>query len=142
MRKNKFLEEAVEVAKQSDCLRRQVGAVLVKNGKIIAEGFNREVRGVMPCAKVGCIREQKQIVSGTRAEECRGVCAEQNALIRCALKETSPKNSILYSTLYPCPVCARLLINAGIKRIVYKEARDNELTAELFKEAGVKTELG
>jgi len=126
------------VAKRSTCLRRKVGAVIVKDKRILATGYNGAPSGLKHCEEVGCIRKENQIPSGQRHELCRGLHAEQNAIIQAALHGISIKDSTLYCTNSPCVICAKMIINAGIKEVIYEEGYDDPLAMEMLKEAGVK----
>ncbi len=128
------------VAKRSTCLRRQVGAVIVKDKRILATGYNGAPSGLKHCEEVGCIREKEDIPSGQRHELCRGLHAEQNAIIQAAYHGISIKDSTLYCTNFPCVICAKMIINAGIKEVIYEEGYDDLLAMELLKEAGIKVE--
>jgi dCMP deaminase len=128
------------VAKRSTCLRRQVGAIIVKDKRILATGYNGAPSGLKHCEEVGCIREKKEIPSGQRHELCRGLHAEQNAIIQAAYHGISIKDSTLYCTNSPCVICAKMIINAGIKEVIYEEGYDDPLAMELLKEAGIKVE--
>lgn len=133
-----FLEIAKIVAKRSTCLRRQVGAILVKDKRILATGYNGAPSNIRHCLEVGCIRESKKIPSGERHELCRGIHAEQNLIIQAAYHGVPISNSILYCTNFPCSICAKMLINAGIERIVYLDGYPDTLSEELIKEAGIR----
>ncbi|MGI5826211.1 MAG: deoxycytidylate deaminase [Patescibacteria group bacterium] len=136
-----FMQLAKLVATRSTCIRRQVGAVLVSNKRILATGYNGVPRGLKHCLEIGCIRDELKIPSGTRAEICRAVHAEQNAIIQCAIYgEVSSEDSTIYITHQPCSVCTKILINAGVKRIVYEEPYPDEFALGLIKEAGIKLE--
>ena len=115
------MEVASLVSKRSTCLRRRVGAVLVKDKKILATGYNGAPSGLKHCIDIGCLREKLKIPSGERHELCRGLHAEQNVLLQAALHGISTKDSDLYITNQPCVICAKMLINAGIKEIVISE---------------------
>lgn len=128
------------VATRSTCLRRNVGAVLVNNKRILATGYNGAPRGMKHCLEVGCIRDKMKIASGTRAELCRAVHAEQNTVIQCAIYGVSSEGSTIYITHQPCTICTKMLINAGIKRIVYKEPYPDEFSQQLLEESGVNLE--
>ncbi len=128
------------VAKRSTCLRRQVGAIIVKDKRILATGYNGAPSGLRHCEEVGCIREKEDIPSGQRHELCRGLHAEQNAIIQAAYHGISIKDSTLYCTNSPCVICAKMIINAGIKEVIYEEGYDDPLAMELLKEAGIKVE--
>jgi dCMP deaminase len=125
------------VSKRSTCLRRKVGAVIVQDKRILTTGYNGAPRGLPHCLEMGCLREEKEVASGERQELCRGLHAEQNAIVQAALYGISIKRSILYCTTQPCVTCAKMIINAGIKRIIYQEKYPDELARKLFKEAGV-----
>ncbi|RLD97454.1 MAG: cytidine deaminase [Aquificota bacterium] len=133
-----FMEIAFMVSSRSTCVRRRVGAVLVKDKRILATGYNGPPSGLAHCVDVGCLREKLGIPSGERHEICRGLHAEQNAIIQAALHGVSIKGAQLYTTTFPCIICSKMLINAGIKEIFYKEGYPDELSAALLEEAGVK----
>lgn len=133
-----FLELADMVARRSTCIRRHVGAVLVKEDRIIATGYNGAPQGLPHCLNVGCLRAEQNIPSGHRYELCRGVHAEQNALINAARYGVSTLDSVLYCTNQPCILCARMLINAGVRRIVHQGDFDDELALEFFRQAGIE----
>lgn len=134
-----FMEMAELTAKRSTCLRRQVGAVIVKNKHIIATGYNGAPRGIAHCAeKGGCLREKLGVPSGQRHELCRALHAEQNAIIQAATLGQSIEDASIYITHQPCVICAKMIINAGIKRIVVKEGYPDELSVEILDEAGLK----
>ncbi|MCL4426197.1 MAG: dCMP deaminase family protein [Firmicutes bacterium] len=127
------------VARRSTCLRRQVGALLVKDRQILATGYNGAPTGLPHCAEVGCLRDQFGIPSGERQELCRGVHAEQNAIIQAARHGVSTDGATLYCTTEPCIVCSKMLINAGVKRILYLEPYPDQLARALRQEAGVRS---
>ena len=133
-----FLEVARLVAKRSTCLRRSVGAVLVKDKRILATGYNGAPAGLKHCADVGCMRQKLKIPSGERHELCRALHAEQNALIQASLYGISVKGSKLYATCQPCVICVKMLINAGIREIVIAGAYPDKMAADFLKEAGIK----
>ena len=126
------------VAKRATCLRRRVGAVLVKEKKILATGYNGAPSGVQHCIDIGCLRQRLKIPSGERHELCRGLHAEQNVILQAALHGISTKESSLYVTNQPCIICAKMLINAGIKEIVISGDYPDKLAAEFLKEAKIK----
>jgi dCMP deaminase len=132
-----FMAIAEQVGGRSTCLRRSIGAVLVKDKRILATGYNGVPSGLAHCEDVGCIRDQRGIPSGTQHELCRGIHAEQNAVIQAAKHGTAIAGSTVYTTHHPCVLCAKILINAGITGIVYREAYPDALSVELLKEAGV-----
>jgi len=133
-----FLEVARLVSKRATCLRRHVGAVLVKDKKILATGYNGSPSGLAHCLDIGCLRERLKIPSGERHELCRGLHAEQNVILQAALYGVSTKNSTLYITTQPCIICAKMLINAGIKEIVITKAYPDKLARKFLKEAKIK----
>lgn len=126
------------VAKRSTCLRRSVGAILVKEKRILATGYNGAPAGVRHCEEVGCVRENSSIPSGTRHELCRGIHAEQNVIIQAAYHGISIRDATLYCTNKPCVICSKMIINAGIKKIYYGEGYDDALSEQLFGEAGLE----
>ena len=136
-----FMEITKLVASRSSCLRRSVGAVLVKDKRILATGYNGAPAGMKRCEEVDCLREKLHVPSGQRHELCRGLHAEQNAIIQAARQGTEIVGSTLYCTTAPCSLCAKMLINAGVVRIVYEGSYPDERALEFFKEAGVKVEL-
>jgi len=130
------------VAGRSTCLRRSVGAVLVRDKHILATGYNGAPRGLAHCAELGgCYRDQHGIPSGQRHEVCRGAHAEQNAIAQAARFGVETDGATLYITNHPCVICAKILINAGIARIVYAEGYPDELAAAILEEAKLKLEL-
>ena len=133
-----FMEFAETAAKRTTCLRRGVGALLVKDKHILATGYNGVPMNLQHCAQTGCLREKMNVPSGTMHELCRGLHAEQNAIIQAAFHGVSIENATLYCTHQPCVVCAKMLINAGIKRIVYKNPYPDELAMSMLKEANIK----
>lgn len=134
-----IMKMAYLVRERSTCLRRMVGAVIVKDSHILSTGYNGAPKGLPHCLDVGCIRKDQNIPSGERHELCRGVHAEQNAVIQAAVFGISIRDGILYSTNYPCSVCAKILVNAHIKEIVYAEGYADKLAAELLDQSKVKT---
>ncbi len=136
-----FTEMASLVSKRSTCLRRYVGAVLVKDKRILATGYNGAPSGLKHCVEVGCLRKKLHIPSGERHELCRALHAEQNALIQASLYGISVKGSVLYSTCQPCVICAKMLINAGIKEIVILEGYPDKMAMEFLKAAGIKVRV-
>ena len=135
-----FMEMAVLTAKRSTCLRRHVGAVIVKDRHIVATGYNGAPRGLIHCGERegGCLRQQLGVPSGEKHELCRALHAEQNAIIQAATLGQSIEGAAIYLTHLPCVICAKLIINAGISRIVVKEGYPDELSVEILKEAGLK----
>ncbi|RLB43880.1 MAG: cytidine deaminase [Deltaproteobacteria bacterium] len=135
-----FMSIARMVAQRSTCLRRHVGAVIVKDKRILATGYNGAPAGLKHCEEVGCLRKNASIPSGTRHELCRGLHAEQNAIIQAAYHGISIAGATLYCTNRPCVICSKMLINAGIKKIVYEEGYDDPLAAQMLEEAGIELE--
>jgi len=133
-----FLGIAELVSKRSTCLRRRVGAVLVKDKRILATGYNGAPSGIRHCDEIGCLREKLKIPSGERHELCYGLHGEQNAFLQAALHGTSLKDSILYSTTQPCIICAKMIINAGIREIVIKGDYPDKMSKDLLREAKIK----
>jgi dCMP deaminase len=133
-----FIEITKLVSRRSTCMRRHVGAVIVRDRRILATGYNGAPRGLRHCSETGCLREKMNIPSGQNQELCRGLHAEQNAIIQSALFGVSIENSQIYTVTQPCVVCAKMIINAGIKRIVFGEAYPDPLSEELIKEAGIE----
>ena len=134
-----FMEMAELTAKRSSCLRRHVGAVIVKDKHIIATGYNGAPRRVPHCEELGgCLRQQMGVPSGQRHELCRAVHAEQNAIIQAATLGVSIEGGTIYVTHQPCSVCAKMIINAGISRIVVKEGYPDELAVEILEQAGIR----
>ncbi|MCX5863565.1 MAG: cytidine/deoxycytidylate deaminase family protein [Deltaproteobacteria bacterium] len=125
------------VAQRSTCLRRKVGAILVRDKRIIATGYNGAPAKVSHCLDIGCLREQQGIPSGERHELCRGLHAEQNAIIQAALHGFSIEGATLYCTNMPCSICSKMLINARIEKIYYKEGYADNLSSLLLAEAKV-----
>lgn len=133
-----FMDITSVVATRSTCLRRQVGAVIVKDRRIIATGYNGAPRGLEHCQEVGCLREQQQIASGQRHELCRALHAEQNAIIQAAVSGVSIADGILYTNVFPCVLCAKMLINSRISRIIYAVDYPDELSHSLLQAAGIE----
>lgn len=133
-----FLEAAELVSKRATCLRRSVGAVLVKDKRILATGYNGAPSGLAHCLDIGCLREKLKVPSGQRHELCNGLHAEQNVLVQAALHGISTKDSILYLTNQPCIICAKMLINAGIKEIIIAGDYPDKMAREFLKAARVK----
>jgi len=133
-----FMKMAKLVSERSTCLRRKVGAVLVKNNQIIASGYNGSPKHISHCITAGCIREERSISSGERHELCRGVHAEQNTIIQAAINGSSIDSAVLYCTHFPCSICSKILINSEIKYIYVAEDYPDSLAKEMFTEAGTE----
>lgn len=135
-----FMQLARFVSSRSTCLHRNVGALLVRGKHIISSGYNGAPRGLPHCLELGCLKDQKGIPSGQGQEVCRATHAEANAIIQAALHGVSTAGATLYCTTAPCTVCAKMLINAGVKRIVYAEGYPDRLGLEMLQQANVKVE--
>ena len=133
-----FMKIAELVSTRSTCLRRQVGAVLVKDKKILATGYNGAPSRLPHCSEVGCLRAQRNVPAGERHELCRGLHAEQNAVIQAALHGVSTQGATLYCTHHPCAACVKILINAGVKRIVYQQGYQDSLAGQLLRESEIE----
>ena len=137
-----FMGFAKLAATRSTCMRRQVGAVIVRDRRVVATGYNGAPSGVRHCLDTGCLRESMKIPSGERHELCRGLHAEQNAIIQAALHGVSTQGGTLYCTHLPCLICAKMLINAGIRDVVIESGYPDGLTDEMLREAGVAVSRG
>jgi dCMP deaminase len=133
-----FMGIARMVTARSTCLRRHVGAILVKDRRILATGYNGAPSGVRHCEEVGCLRQDSSVPSGMRHELCRGLHAEQNAIIQAAYHGISINGSTLYCTNKPCVICSKMLINAGIGTIYYDQGYNDPLADQMLEEAGVE----
>jgi dCMP deaminase len=133
-----FMEMAHLIATRSTCLRRKVGAVIVKDKRVLTTGYNGAPKGLEHCEKTGCIRQQRNVPSGERHELCRGVHAEQNAIIQAAVFGVSIEGSTIYITNYPCSVCAKLMLNAGLGEVVYDGDYKDDLALQLLGEGNIK----
>lgn len=136
-----FMEMAFLVSRRSTCLRRKVGTVLVRDNQILSTGYNGSPKGVSHCSETGCLRAQRNVPSGSNHELCRGVHAEQNAIIQAGLNGSSTRGATLYCTNQPCSICARLIINAEIKTIYVASTYPDALAEQLLKEAGIEVHL-
>jgi len=136
-----FLKIASVVAERSTCRRHHVGAVAVKDKHILATGYNGAPSGLKDCLELGCLRDEMGIKSGTRQEICRGIHAEQNVIIQASLHGVSLEGATVYVTHSPCILCAKMLVNAKIKRFVTFSSYNDDSFVEIFKEAGIKFEL-
>lgn len=132
-----FMDITELVARRSTCTRRAVGAILVKDKRVLATGYNGAPSGVRHCAETGCLRAQLNVPSGERHELCRGVHAEQNAIVQAAQHGVSIKGSTLFCTNQPCFICAKMIINAGVTTIYYKEGYADDFSKEMLEEAGI-----
>jgi len=136
-----FVSLARLVSTRSTCLRRKVGAVLVRDRKILATGYNGAPSNIEHCSIVGCIREKLKIPSGERHELCRGLHAEQNAFLQAALHGTSVKDASLYSTTQPCIICAKMIINAGIKEVIIAGKYPDKMSRDFLRKGKVKIRM-
>ena len=137
----RYMDLAEFVGNWSTCIRdkRQVGAVIVKNNRLMTLGYNGAPANIQNCKERGyCIRERDNIESGTQMEHCYSICAEQNAIIQAAKLGLSVEGAVMYSTLNPCPNCARAIITSGIEKVYYKQDYTNPFSLALFKEAGIE----
>ncbi len=132
------MDIAFLVAKRSTCRRRAVGAVIVKNRRILSTGYNGAPSGIRHCIEVGCLREELKVPSGQCHELCRGIHAEQNAIIQAAFHGVSIKDSTLFCTNLPCSICAKMIINAGITRIYNHSGYADKMSEEMLKEANIQ----
>ncbi len=136
-----FMEITETVARRATCLRRQIGALIVRDNRILTTGYNGAPSGLDHCLDTGCLREAQNIPSGERHELCRAIHAEQNAIIQAALHGISIKDATIYITNQPCVFCAKMIIQAGIKRVVYQGPYPDQLALAVFKEAGTQLEV-
>lgn len=137
----RFMEMAELVSSWSSCYQenRHVGAIITRNKRILTTGYNGASSGILSCKEKGeCMRKKLNIPSGTRHELCYAVHAEQNAIIQAAKIGVSVEGAVMYCTHQPCTICAKMIINSGIKRVVYKEGYPDEFSMELFNETGVE----
>ena len=135
-----FMEIADIVSKRSTCIRRSVGALIVKNKQILATGYNGAPSGLKHCMEVGCVRDQMGIASGERHELCRGLHAEQNAIIQAAYHGVTINGAHLYCTHLPCSICIKMLINSGIKKVFYLEGYPDDLSMKMIDESSILIE--
>ncbi|MBT9139663.1 MAG: tRNA-specific adenosine deaminase [Dehalococcoidia bacterium] len=133
-----FMEITRVVASRSTCLRRKVGATIIKDKRILTTGYNGAPKGLTHCQEIGCIREEKKVPSGERHELCRALHAEQNAILQAALYGVSIQGATVYCTTHPCVMCAKMMINAGMKEVVITKSYHDQLAAKLLEEAGVR----
>lgn len=133
-----WMKIALESSTRSTCLRRKVGAVIVRENRLLSMGYNQMPSGITHCEEIGCLRERLNVPSGQRHEICRAVHAEQNAIIIAAKNGASINNSSIFVTASPCLICGKMIINAGINEVLFKEQYPDELTMEMFEEKGVK----
>lgn len=138
---DEYFMDIVDIIKgRSTCLRRKVGAVIVKDRRILTSGYNGAPSGCKHCGDIGCLREKLNIPSGQRHELCRASHAEQNAIVQAAMHGISIEGGTIYVTDQPCVICSKLIINAGLKRVVFRGDYPDELSMELLKEANISVE--
>jgi len=133
-----FMEIAQVIAKRSTCLRRQVGAVIVRDNRILATGYNGAPAKLKHCLEIGCTREKMQVPSGERHELCRAIHAEQNAIIQAAVHGVSIEGATMFITAQPCILCAKMIVNARIKKIVFAGDYPDQMAREILAEAEVE----
>ena len=136
-----FMRIAHLVSTRSTCLRRKVGAVIVKNKQVLATGYNGAPTGITHCDKVGCLREELGVPSGQRHELCRALHAEQNAFLQAARHGVSLDGATLYITTQPCSICAKMIINVGINKVIIEGEYPDEFALKFINEAGVEMEV-
>ena len=134
-----FMDITAVVARRSTCLRRQVGAIIVKDKRILTTGYNGAPAGLRHCMETGCLRDQMDVPSGERHELCRALHAEQNAVIQAAVHGIAIKGASCYVTHQPCLLCAKILINAGIEKVIFQGEYPDPMAQQFFNEAGVET---
>ncbi len=132
-----FMDIVEIVSRRSTCLRRKVGAILVRDKRILATGYNGAPTGLRHCLERGCLRDELRIPSGERHELCRGLHAEQNAIIQAALHGVSVRGAVLYCTNHPCIICSKMIVNSGITGIVFREGYSDRLSEEILREAAI-----
>ncbi len=133
-----FMKIAEDVSTRSTCIRRSVGAIIVKDKRILSTGYNGAPVGIEHCTEETCLRTKYNVPSGERHELCRGLHAEQNAIIQAALHGVSIKDAVIYITHQPCSICTKMLINSGINKIICKFPYNDPFAAEMIKESGIK----
>ena len=133
-----FMKMASLVAERSTCLRHHVGAIIVKKKRVLTTGYNGAAKGVKDCFELGCLRDELEIESGTRHEICRAIHAEQNAIIQAGVHGTNISDSIMYCTHTPCMICAKMIVNAGIKEVISYHDYADEEARKFLQEAGIE----
>ena len=133
-----FMDITFLVAKRSTCLRRAVGAIVVKDKRILSTGYNGAPTGIKHCNEAGCLREELNVASGEKHELCRGIHAEQNAIIQAAFHGVGIKGATLFCTNLPCSICAKMIINAGLKKICYHSGYADAISREMLDAAGIE----
>jgi dCMP deaminase len=135
-----FMKITKDVALRSTCLKRKVGAIIVKDRRVLSTGYNGAPKKIKHCSITGCLRRKLQVPSGQRHELCRGLHAEQNAIIQAAWHGVKIEGATMYSTYQPCIICVKMIINAGINKLVYKGHYPDKLARQMLKESGMKVE--
>jgi len=133
-----FMRMAFLVSTRATCLRRKVGAVVVKEGHVLSTGYNGAPKNMDHCDKAGCIRESMGVPTGERHELCRGLHAEQNAIIQAAFFGVSINESVMYITTHPCTVCAKMVVNSGVMEVVYSDDYIDPLAKSLLLDGGIR----
>ena len=133
-----FMEITRVVSKRSTCEKRSVGAVIVKNKRVLTTGYNGVPKDIEHCIKRGCLRKERNVPSGERHELCRGLHAEQNAIIQAAWHGVKIEGATMYCTYQPCIICVKMMINAGINELVYADGYPDKLAEEMLKESKIK----
>ncbi len=136
----RFMKIAIEESKNANCAKGKVGAVIFLKGKVLGKGNNSVPNGCIPCTIDTCLRKNYNLKSGERQELCRVVHAEQNAILNSLKKGYDLNNSTIYVTKSPCMICAKLIINVGIKKVIYANKYPDEEAFKILNEAGVKTQ--
>jgi dCMP deaminase len=135
-----FMKITRDVSQRSTCLKRKVGAIIVKDFRVLSTGYNGAPKNMKHCSVTGCLRKKMKVPSGQRHELCRGLHAEQNAIIQAAWHGVKIEGSTMYATYQPCIICVKMMINAGIKRLVYEGEYPDKLARQMLKESGIKVE--
>ncbi|OGC03993.1 cytidine deaminase [candidate division WOR-1 bacterium RIFOXYA12_FULL_43_27] len=135
-----FLKITFDAAERATCVKRKVGAIIVKNNRILSTGYNGAPKGLEHCTEATCLRKKLNIPSGERHELCRGLHAEQNAIIQAAVYGVNIEGGTLYCTFQPCVICVKMMLNAGIKRLVYKGDYPDKLAEAMLKESKMEVE--
>ena len=132
-----FMKITKDVALRSTCLKRKVGAIIVKDRRVLSTGYNGAPKNIKHCSETGCLRKKLKVPSGQRHELCRGLHAEQNAIIQAAVHGVKIEGATMYSTYQPCIICVKMMINAGINKLVYEGDYPDKLAKQMLKESGI-----
>ncbi|PIS28319.1 cytidine deaminase [Candidatus Saganbacteria bacterium CG08_land_8_20_14_0_20_45_16] len=133
-----FLKITADVSERATCVKRKVGAIIVKDNRILSTGYNGTPKGFKHCEELGCLRKEMGIPSGHRHELCRGLHAEQNAIIQAAVHGVKISGGTLYCNYQPCVICAKMMINAGLKKLVYTGGYPDELAKQMLDESQIQ----